>query len=228
MIKGLLEKLRGKSDSIIEKSEGMRGEYCIYIDAGHGSDTPGKRSPKWEDGRQLFEWEFNREIAYSIMWYLVEHYPDVDFKSTFYSIIDNTLESRVEIANNDYNEFDESLFLSIHANAGGGTGWEVYTSRGETKSDDYASIFMEETQKQFPHMRFRRDYTDGDPDKEANFYVLKNTHMPAVLTENFFMDTLDPDCEILMSKEGKEKIVKAHCEALDRIIKTWEDERKEN
>jgi len=31
----------------------------ILIDNGHGSDTPGKRSP---DGRFL-EWKYNREIA---------------------------------------------------------------------------------------------------------------------------------------------------------------------
>jgi N-acetylmuramoyl-L-alanine amidase len=28
--------------------------------------------------------------------------------------------------------------------------------------------------------------SDGDPDKEANLYVIKNTKCPAVLTENFF------------------------------------------
>ena len=32
----------------------------ILLDNGHGYDTPGKRSPIWPDGSQLFEWEFNR------------------------------------------------------------------------------------------------------------------------------------------------------------------------
>jgi hypothetical protein len=35
----------------------------ILIDNGHGENTPGKRSPVWEDGVQLFEWEYAREIA---------------------------------------------------------------------------------------------------------------------------------------------------------------------
>ena len=26
----------------------------IILDNGHGNNTPGKRSPKWEDGTQLF------------------------------------------------------------------------------------------------------------------------------------------------------------------------------
>ena len=34
----------------------------------------------------------------------------------------------------------------------------------------------------------RKDTSDGDPDKEANFYVLVHTSMPAILSENFFYD----------------------------------------
>lgn len=32
----------------------------ILIDNGHGKETPGKRSPVWPDGSQLYEYEFNR------------------------------------------------------------------------------------------------------------------------------------------------------------------------
>lgn len=32
----------------------------ILIDNGHGRATAGKRSPVWPDGKQLFEYEFNR------------------------------------------------------------------------------------------------------------------------------------------------------------------------
>ncbi len=63
-------------------------------------------------------------------------------------------------------------------------------------------------------MKYRSDTIDGDVDKEADYYVLKNTHMPAVLTENFFMDTLNPDCEIMMSTEGRIKIALAHYNAI--------------
>lgn len=34
----------------------------------------------------------------------------------------------------------------------------------------------------------RTDLSDGDKDKESGFYILKHTIMPAVLTENLFMD----------------------------------------
>jgi N-acetylmuramoyl-L-alanine amidase len=35
----------------------------FLIDNEHGENTPGKRSPVWPDGTQLFEWEYAREIA---------------------------------------------------------------------------------------------------------------------------------------------------------------------
>ena len=35
----------------------------ILLDNGHGQETPGKRSPVWADGSQLFEYEFNRDIV---------------------------------------------------------------------------------------------------------------------------------------------------------------------
>ena len=33
-------------------------------------------------------------------------------------------------------------------------------------------------------MRLRSDYSDGDIDREEDFYILKHTLCPAVLTEN--------------------------------------------
>lgn len=41
----------------------LRPKHLIILDAGHGIETPGKRSPVWADGRQLLEWAFNRDLA---------------------------------------------------------------------------------------------------------------------------------------------------------------------
>ncbi|MDQ9823580.1 hypothetical protein RFZ44_09590, partial [Acinetobacter sp. 163] len=69
-----------------------------------------------------------------------------------------------------------------------GTGWEAYTTPGDTDADLLASCLYEEATKVFgartPLLKVRTDLTDGDPDKEANFYLLKKTSCPAVLTEN--------------------------------------------
>ena len=52
--------------------------------------------------------------------------------------------------------------------------------------------------------------------KSANFYILKYTSMPSVLTECGFMTNLK-EAEILMSKEGSDKIAYAHFEAIKEI-----------
>ena len=47
-------------------------------------------------------------------------------------------------------------------------------------------------------MRF--DYSDGDPDQEANFTILHKTACPACLTENGFMDCRE-SLEFLLSDD---------------------------
>lgn len=39
----------------------------VILDNGHGIETPGKRSPVWDDKTQLFEWEFNRDMVRRII-----------------------------------------------------------------------------------------------------------------------------------------------------------------
>jgi N-acetylmuramoyl-L-alanine amidase len=58
---------------------------------------------------------------------------------------------------------------------------------------------------------------DGDPDREANFYILRKTACPAVLTENFFMDT-ERDCHFIMSEAGRQAVADMHVSAIKKII----------
>ena len=55
--------------------------------------------------------------------------------------------------------------------------------------------------------------SDGDIDWEENFYILRKSLCPAVLTENFFMD-LHSDLEYLQSKAGKQAVVDTHIEGI--------------
>ncbi len=188
------------------------------LDFGHGYDTPGKRSPIWSDGSQLFEWEFNRDIGMRMMSMLNEK--DIPFylSNTLYS--DMSLSNRVVECNNIYkNELSSgniAYVVSLHANAGGGTGWEIYTSEGYTSSDDYAEVFYEHATIAFPEFRMRTDTTDGDNDKEASFYILKNTSGPAVLIESFFMDT-ESDCRFIMSNEGRDRIAACYVGVIEKL-----------
>lgn len=177
----------------------------IILDNGHGVNTPGKRSPIWGEDLQLMEYEFNRDIVKRISEQLTEL--DIKHLVLVPGLHDISLKERVKNANK-YGR--KNLFISVHANAGRGKGMEVFTSRGKTKSDLIATIFIKEFIEVFPLERVRSDYSDGDPDKEANFYVLKNTVMPAILTENFFMDNERECRDILMTEYGRGKIAEYH------------------
>ena len=190
----------------------------VLLDNGHGKETAGKRSPVWSDGSQLFEWEFNRDIVRRIVEKLQAD--GIPYRVLVPEENDVSLTERARRANEYAKEFNGKAYvLSIHANAGGGTGWEVYTSPGQTASDAIATVFFEEAGREFvpDGWRMRSDYSDGDPDKEANFAILTKTTCPAVLTENFFMDT-EKDCRFIMSEDGRERIADMHVAAIKRVL----------
>jgi len=190
----------------------------VLLDNGHGGlingiyQTKGKRKD-WHDQGVIYEGEFNRSIVNGIIEQLTI------LKIAYVNIApeyrDVRLETRVKRANkySNYNSF----YISVHSNAGGGKGSEIFTSPGKTKSDKIATVFGEEYKKEFPNRKLRTDFSDGDLDKERRFYVLTKTKMPAILTESFFMDNLEEFKDILNTKEGRQKIIDYHIKAIVRV-----------
>lgn len=189
----------------------------VILDNGHGKETPGKRSPIWPDGTQLFEWEFNRDIVRRICSLL-----DTDgirYERIVPEETDISLKERCRRANVIHDRTGGSCFLiSVHGNAGGGTGWECYTFPGTTEADTIATALCRSFEKEFGgQYRMRFDNSDGDPDKEADFYILRHTKCPAVMTENFFMDT-PSDCKLMLSEDGRQRIAEAHYWAIRKTV----------
>lgn len=186
----------------------------ILLDNGHGWNTPGKRSPVWEDGTYLYEWEFNRKLVREIK----RRLDNLNITSIILvpEHEDISLSERVRRANRIYEDRKDSILISIHGNAGGGTGWEAWTSVGETLSDHYAKILYNSAGEFLRGWRIRTDYSDGDPDWESQFYILKHTKCPAVLTENLFMDN-EKDCKFMLSDEGIETLAALHVDAINKI-----------
>lgn len=190
----------------------------VLLDNGHGGlinglyQTKGKQV-RWKDNEVFYEGEFNRAIVNGIMQELTKlQIPYINLVPEHQDI---SLRTRVKRANN-YAGIP-CFYLSIHANAGGGAGAEFFTSPGDTKSDAIASRFGEAFQQEFPNDRLRTDYSDGDLDKEARFYVLTKTKMPAVLTESFFMDNYTEYKNYLSTSAGRMRIVDYHVAAIQRI-----------
>lgn len=186
----------------------------IILDNGHGIETPGKRSPIWRDGTQLFEFEFNRDIVRRI--YAALKALNIPAHILVPETKDIALSVRIDRANAIHALNPRAIVLSIHGNAGGGTGWEAWTSPELTLSDRIADLLYIEAMIRLKNFPVRMDKSDGDMDKESKFAILVDTHCPAVLTENLFMDT-EKDCRFMMSDEGRDIISGIHVAA----IKKW-------
>lgn len=196
----------------------MKQTVIPILDNGHGKETPGKRSPQFGGNLPiLYEWEFNRDIVKRIAVMCTN--AGIIYRVLVPEDTDISLQARCNRANRIYDETGGKCFLlSIHANAGGGTGWECYTTKGETKSDRIAEILADEWRLEFgDQWKIRADYSDGDVDKESQFYILQHTKCPAVLSENLFMDRLE-DYQFLMTEAGRERIAKVHFETIKRLI----------
>jgi len=186
-------------------------DILVQIDNGHGSDTPGKRSPLWPDGTQIFEWSFNRKIASMVDLGLKR------YKIRTAILVPETTDVPLYLRTARSNRLtlkNKSILISIHANAGGGTGAEVWTSVGQTKSDDLATIWFNVAQSKSDKLwGMRKDMSDGDPDKEEQFWMLTKTACPAILTENGFMDNKH-DCEKMLDPYYQKMIADIHVEAV--------------
>jgi len=194
----------------------VKGEsnYIWALDAGHGSDTPGKRSPVWPDGTQLLEWVYTRKIRdelieflelYNISYYIVN--PE-DY--------DISLTERTNRINNIRRISDEEVVtISIHGNAAGAesaSGYEIFTSEGQTASDLIGDIFYKYADKT-KLFRMRRDTSDGDNDKEARFTMLTRTNGPAILTESGFY-TNHNECKEMLTCKFVKNVASMHVMAI--------------
>ena len=202
----------------------------ILIDNGHGNNTPGKRSPYSANGIkpaiEFYEYEWNREIAARI----VDDLLSMGYDAELLVPEDNdiSLKERVRRINEicDTEGASNTLMISVHANAMGdgsawmkGRGWSAYTTKGDTISDNLADCLYKAAEYNLSGMKIRKDFSDGDPDWEANFYICKKAKCAAVLTENFFYDNTD-DLKFILSNEGKDAIVRTHIDGIVEYVES--------
>ena len=195
----------------------------IILGTAHLKSTPGKCSPD----KKFYEYKYSREICQAIKAIL----ENMNY-TVFIDIEDDDLKVsqsqelclRCKTVNDLQKLYKNCIYVSIHVNAAGNdgkwhnaTGWEAYTSVGVTSADRLAECLYDAAKKNLIGKKLRVDKTDGDQDKEYNFYVLKHTNCPAVLTENFFQDNKE-DVEYLTSDLGFHQIVRTHVEGILKYI----------
>lgn len=178
----------------------------IAIDCGHGLKTPGKQTP---DG--IKEWTLNDKVRDKAVSMLKDYDCEIIFTDNNEGNVDESLSSRL----NKYKSAGASAFVSIHHNAytgkwGNATGVEVYTDRKPTAKD-----------KELANAIYNRlvKYTGlkGRGVKQANFYVINQNTIPAVLVEGGFMDGIN-DYKVITSESGQEAYAKAVAEGLVEFL----------
>lgn len=144
----------------------------LVLDPGHGGKDPGAV------GNGLLEKDINVDLAKRVAAKLSTR--DLEVTLTRFADIDLELSERAGIAN----KLPADYFCSLHVNAGGGTGFESYiytNAAGDTQN-----------LRNIVHDKLADYYNNaGFPDrgkKSANFAVLRETDMPAVLLENLFIE----------------------------------------
>ncbi|RMG31732.1 MAG: N-acetylmuramoyl-L-alanine amidase [Bacteroidetes bacterium] len=215
------EDLEGHSGAIdLETVTIIAPKFLWCLDNGHGRLQAGKRSPVWADGTQLEEWKFNREIVQRIIKRLdklgIQYFnvvPEDD--------VDSFLAERVARANGKDSPLGlPKLYLSIHANASvpEAKGVETWYYASSDTSKRLASAFqrhlMQALGQETYHWKDRGIRTFVPAEK--NFYVLRKTSMPAVLTENGFY-TNEEECRQLLDPRVQDLIADAHVAAMVEI-----------
>lgn len=185
----------------------------VILDAGHGIDTKGKRSP---DGR-LLEYRYCRDLARELYARLRES--NIDTLLLVPESMDIPLIERCNRANAIAASTNkDSILVSIHNNAAGmghswlnASGWQacVYTKASEASKRLASALAKAAEDKGLKVRRSapRQDYW------EMNLAICRNTTMPAVLTENLFMDN-KKEVDYLLSREGFEAIVDLHYQGI--------------
>ncbi len=194
------------------------GKIKVLLDAGHGKDTAGKRSP---DGR-LLEYAYAREIAERLEKELKTR--GIEAVRITPEEYDVSLSERCRRANKYGSK--GVLLVSIHCNAAGADGkwhdahgWAAYVSKNASvNSKTLARCLIKAANGQGLSVR---EYARQVPYWTQNLAICRDTKCPAVLTENLFQDNR-ADVDYLLSEEGKQAIVNLHVDGIMDYIKKTE------
>jgi|SRR5699024_1310539 len=173
----------------------------VYIDAGHGGTDVGANA------NGLYEKDVTLKIAKKVEQYLKD-YKGVKIKMSRSGDSYPTLTQRT----NEANSWGADLFLSIHINSGGGTGYEDYIYNSLSNSSKTGKIrndIHNEVMKKID-MRDRGK-------KKANFHVLRESRMSAVLTENGFIDH-SSDSKKMKSQSWINDIARGHVNGIAKAF----------
>ncbi|SDW64691.1 N-acetylmuramoyl-L-alanine amidase [Marininema mesophilum] len=167
----------------------------LILDPGHGGADSGAVNGSYK------EKDFTLTISLKVRDYLQDHY-EVTILMTRTTDKTVSLSERTNYANANNGDY----FCSIHINSGGGSGWESYIYNGSVSNFTInAQKTIHSTVIEAIHSKYN---VKDRGKKEANFHVLREADMPAILLENLFIDT-SADLALLRSSTFTDDLAKS-------------------
>lgn len=172
----------------------------LYLDPGHGGSDPGAQ------GNGLQEKNINLDIALRIRSTLLNGYENVEVMMSRTGDTSKSLTQRT----NEANAWGADYYLSIHCNAfnGEAQGYEdfIHSSLSDSSTTArYQDIIHAEV------MKVNQLKDRGQ--KKANFHVLRESSMPALLSENGFIDNAE-DAALMKQSSWRQKVAQGHVNGL--------------
>lgn len=169
----------------------------IAIDAGHGYNTAGKRTPD-----RIREWTLNNAVAKYLAEYLKGY-------ATTFRVDDTTgkTDIKLTVRRNTAINKGADLLISLHHNAfkgiwGNATGTEVF------RHSLYAHKDTKELTKKMSEAISKETGLKNRGAKTALFTVIATSKIPCILCEGGFMDS-KIDYPVITSEEGQKAYAKA-------------------
>lgn len=183
----------------------------LYIDPGHGGSDPGAQ------GNGLQEKNLALDIALKIRSILENNYENVEIRLSRTSDITKSLIQRTDEAN----AWGADFYLSIHINSfnGSARGYEDYIHSSlsdNSATARYRDIIHTEVLK--------LNQLSDRGKKKADFHVLRETTMDAMLSENGFIDNAQ-DAALMKQESWRSNVAQGHANG---IAKAFNLSPKEN
>jgi N-acetylmuramoyl-L-alanine amidase len=176
----------------------------LYLDPGHGGSDPGAQ------GNGLREKDLTLDIALQIRSILENNYENIEVRMNRTSDITKTLGQRTDEAN----AWGADFYLSIHINSfnGSASGYEDYIHSSlsdNSATARYRDIIHSEVMK--------LNQLDDRGKKKADFHVLRETTMDAMLSENGFIDNAQ-EADLIKQESWRRNVAQGHANGIAKAF----------
>jgi N-acetylmuramoyl-L-alanine amidase len=179
----------------------------LFLDAGHGGTDGGAQ------GNGLSEKDLNLSLVKKIQAKIEKGYKNVQIMTTRTTDVFLTLKERTDKAN----EWGAHYFVSCHTNSTTSPSARGFSSYIYTRTDDKTKAFQNVMHEEIVKAISANTGVVNLGKKQANFHVLRESHMTAILTENLFVSNT-ADSALLKQDTFLDRLADGHVLGLEKFI----------